>query len=159
MSRYAQGTTVPPSKSQGEIAALLRKHGATKTAVAQEDRAISVFFEIEGHRVRIRFSLPTIGETLSALNKECPRGWWHRSDRERAAIAQRRAEQAERERWRQLLLVIKAKLELVAEGVSTIEREFLADMLLESGQTVGEWLGPKLSGAEPGLPQLPPGEP
>lgn len=44
-----------------------------------------------------------------------------------------------------------------SNGISTIEREFMSDMLLPSGQTVGEWLGPQLDEREmPSL--LPPGE-
>lgn len=47
---------------------------------------------------------------------------------------------AERQRWRALVLVTKAKLELVAEGLSTIQREFLADLVLPDGSTVGKAL-------------------
>ena len=38
-----------------------------------------------------------------------------------------------------MLLVMKAKLEAVREGATTVEREFLADMLMPDGSTVGEW--------------------
>ena len=38
------------------------------------------------------------------------------------------------------MLVTKAKLELVAEGLSTIQREFLADPVLPDGSTVGRAL-------------------
>jgi hypothetical protein len=44
----------------------------------------------------------------------------------------------ERRRWRAMLLVIKAKLEIVATGSSSFEREFLADILLPDGSTVGD---------------------
>jgi hypothetical protein len=47
-------------------------------------------------------------------------------------------EQACRERWRQVVLLLKAKLEAVAIGLSTIEREFLADLYLSDGRTVHE---------------------
>jgi hypothetical protein len=39
-------------------------------------------------------------------------------------------DQAYRERWRWLVLLTKAKLEIVRVGVSTCEREFFADLLL-----------------------------
>lgn len=47
--------------------------------------------------------------------------------------------------WRRLVLVVKAKLDLVADGGSTIEREFLADILLPDGRTVHQALGPQLA--------------
>lgn len=47
-------------------------------------------------------------------------------------------EQACRQRWRALNLVIKAKLEAVESGISTFDNEFLAQIMLPNGQTVGE---------------------
>ena len=44
-----------------------------------------------------------------------------------------------------LLLVIKAKLEAVASGISTIEKEFLADIVMPDGSTVNEWMRPQFA--------------
>ncbi len=49
-------------------------------------------------------------------------------------------DQACRERWRQLVLLVKAKLEAIALGLSTVEREFLADVYLPDGRTVHQAL-------------------
>ena len=54
-------------------------------------------------------------------------------------------EQEERRAWRLVLLLIKAKLEAVREGATTIEREFFADMLLPNGQTVHQAAAPELA--------------
>lgn len=43
-----------------------------------------------------------------------------------------------RRRWRSLALAVKAKLEVVATGISTFESEFLAHIVLSNGATVGE---------------------
>ncbi len=43
--------------------------------------------------------------------------------------------------------VVKAKLEAVEAGISTLEREFLADIVLPSGQTFGAWAAPQLESA------------
>ncbi len=59
----------------------------------------------------------------------------------------RDAEQIEREQWRALLLLVKAKLEFVAGGLSTAEREFLAHVVLPNGSTVGDELAPHLAEA------------
>jgi hypothetical protein len=56
-------------------------------------------------------------------------------------------EQAVRQRWRALALVIKAKLEAVESGIETFEQAFLANILLPDGQTVGQWLVPQVEQA------------
>ena len=53
------------------------------------------------------------------------------------------AYEAECRRRRQALAaVIKAKLGAVEDGISTIEAEFLAYVVLSDGRTIGEWAGP-----------------
>lgn len=53
-------------------------------------------------------------------------------------------EQACRSRWRALYLIVKAKLEAVEAGISTVEREFLYDIVLPDGRTAGEWIAPQI---------------
>ena len=55
--------------------------------------------------------------------------------------------QEERQRWRALLLVMKAKLEAVESGITSFEDEFLAHVVLPDNRTVGQWLGPELEAA------------
>lgn len=64
--------------------------------------------------------------------------------------------QEERQRWRALVLVIKAKLEAVESGITTFENEFLAHIVLPDNRTVGEWLAPQIDSAyeEGGMPKL-----
>jgi hypothetical protein len=52
--------------------------------------------------------------------------------------------QDQRQRWRALSLVIKAKLESVESGIATIEQEFLANIVTPGGQTMAELLVPQL---------------
>ena len=54
-------------------------------------------------------------------------------------------EQACRQRWRALNLVIKAKLEAVESDISTIEDEFMAWTVLPNGLTVGESFGAEIA--------------
>ena len=53
-------------------------------------------------------------------------------------------EQVSRQRARALLLVLKAKLEAVASGVSIFEDEFLANIVLPDGKLVLQHIRPKL---------------
>ena len=45
------------------------------------------------------------------------------------------------------MLVIKAKLEAVTAGISTIETEFLANIVLPDNTTAGEWILPQIDQA------------
>lgn len=56
----------------------------------------------------------------------------------RISVAVPSSEQAARQRWRALLLVIKAKLESVAAGIATFDEAFAADIVMPDGRTVWE---------------------
>ena len=62
----------------------------------------------------------------------------------RAGKTQKDTEQIERQRWRALLLIIKAKFEAIESGVSCFDDEFLAHIVLPAGQTVGQWMAPQI---------------
>lgn len=53
-------------------------------------------------------------------------------------------EQQERQRWRALVLIIKAKLEAVESGITTIEEEFLPHIVTPTGETFGQWAVPQI---------------
>jgi len=54
-------------------------------------------------------------------------------------------DQACRVRWRGVVLLLKGKLEIVRLGISTVEREFMADLVLPNGRTLGLELAGKLA--------------
>lgn len=74
-----------------------------------------------------------------------PQGWGAWTENRRKGWVEAVIVQREREAWRRLLLITKGKLELVADSESSIEREFLADILLPDGSTVHQQLGPRLA--------------
>jgi hypothetical protein len=59
----------------------------------------------------------------------------------------RRAERTCRQRWRALTFVIKAKLEAVEAGISEFESEFLANVVLPDGSSVGDFIRPQIERA------------
>lgn len=137
--RYAEGTSVPVEKSKADIERLLRNHGATGMLTAwDDDRGISVVqFRLEGRMVRMQVLDPDVGEY-----RVSPGGVRRSGEQARSA-----AMREHMRRWRALMLVIKAKLELIEGGGSTAEREFMADLLLPDGSTLGDNIGPKLEAA------------
>jgi hypothetical protein len=108
--RFAEDTKVSVGSSQGEIKDRLKAAGASRIAVFEEPEGSSVAFEIEARQYRISVPLPT----------------------------GKNAQQEERRAWRLMLLLIKAKTEAIREGATTVEREFLADMLMPNGRTLHE---------------------
>jgi hypothetical protein len=147
--RFAEGTDVTVDKSRMELERLVTRHGATGFVYGWDDGIWTIAWRMQGRHIRFRVVSP------SASSMEySPGGRW-RPVRER-----KKAVEAEiRRRWRALLLIVKAKLELIASGDADLETEFLAQMLLPNGSTVGEWIAPQLDQAyESGeMPPLVPG--
>lgn len=140
--KYAADTTVPMEKSRNEIERTLTRYGAESFAYAISGEQAQVGFVIHGRHVRFRIQMPDAEEPRFTTYK-------------RGSVPHRRTESAQtelwekacRQVWRALALVIKAKLEAVAAGITTIEDEFLAHTLLPDGQTFGEWARPQVDEA------------
>lgn len=139
MSRFAEGTTVSVEKSRAEIETILNRYGATSFAsMISADRAMIVF-EAKGRRIAFDLPLPNRAEKRFAHDK---RG----RQFDQARIYQN-WEQACRQRWRALALVIKAKLEAVETGITTFEDEFLAHIMMPDGLTVAQHVRPRIAKA------------
>jgi hypothetical protein len=135
--RYASSTSVSTEKSKGEIERTIKRYGAAGHMFAEKPDAALIEFQMSGKR--IRFILP-----LPDRNAFARDGRGARRSTDRQLIAW---EQACRQRWRALALVIKAKLEAVESKITTLEQEFMAHIVLPGGQTVGQaWL-PKVDEA------------
>ena len=118
---YARNTTVSAMRTRNEIEETLERYGADGFAYATQGNRATVIFAMENRRIRFVLELPD-PEEFRYTN--------HSPPRERSARAQQEAhDQACRQRWRALLLVIKAKLEAVSAGISTLEAEFLANIV------------------------------
>lgn len=156
---YAKGTTVPASKSEFEIKYLLKRAGAEQVGTFEDGihhRAV-VLFRLEGLSIALPVPLPTPDD----------RKFTHTPSTKVKRTPEKAYEEYEREvlrRWRVLLMLVKAKLETIELGMSTIQREFLPDVMLPGGGTVEQWLGPSIEekylecGAPTIMPALPPPE-
>lgn len=150
MNRYAQKTNVSVEKSKFELDKLLGAHGATRRGVMADDTAGSavVAFCLDGRPIRIEVTLPT-AESLEAdaLNGRPPRGWKSWTDHKRQSWCKKEAVQQRKQRWRALVLLTKAKLETISDGLSTVEGEFLAHLVMPSGKRLLEEATPALVAA------------
>lgn len=163
-NRYAQGTSVPMERSRIEAEKTLMRYGATGFAYAWEQRDEPYPHPADCPTCKGTRVDPS-GRSCSRLPYSAPK----RITREVVVVAFKmatrqvrlevpmphecelgskgRAEAATRQRWRALVLVLKAKLEAVASGISTLEHEFLANIVMDDGQTVGQAILPRLSDA------------
>lgn len=137
MTKYASETTVSPEKSRHEIETILKRYGASHYGYMSSPETSAIAFQAKERRLRFTLPMPKRAE----LNTD-KRGHW----RAEGAI-DKAWEQAIRQRWRALALVIKAKLEAVETGVSTFEEEFMANIVLPSGQTMAEYALPQIAQA------------
>jgi len=141
---YAKGTSVSISKTRIELETLLVRAGATRIVSGLMPSGAGIMFDLRDRRIRIDLPLPAKDEKRFVFKPNTT--YWKRS----AADAEKAWEQACRERWRGLLLVLKAKLEAVESGIVTFEREWLAHIVLPDGRTVAECVGPQIAAAYEG---------
>ncbi len=137
MSKYAAQTNVSSELSRLEIEKTLIRYGAEGFAYATTQGRAIIGFSMNERQIKFILPLPTLSEF-----RLTPTG------RTRTENSQYEAwEQACRQRWRALNLVIKAKLEAVECGISVFEDEFMANIVLPGGQTVSDFMKPQIEQA------------
>ena len=146
MARYAAGTEVSVERSGNEIEGILRRYKCQAFSYSYADlkerRVEEITFVAKTRKIRFRLELPV--ETDKQFKRRTVRGQIVAND---AGRAFRLWEQACREKWRALVLCIKAKLEAVDAGITHFGHEFMAQMVdVETGKTIGELFEPWFAG-------------
>lgn len=139
---YASGTNVSQNRSREELQSLLERRGCQEFGYFSKAGGAQQIVGFKIGDVPVQFSLPMPSQD-DRLFWFGPKGGRKRT-KEQATKAW---EQACRARWRACVLVVKAKLEAVDCGISTLEEEFLAWIRTAGGSTVYEVLRPKLEAA------------
>ena len=138
MSRYAQNTDVSSSKSRNEIEKTLMRYKADQFMYGWKDGAAVVGFRMNRLMIRFVLSMPDKADRRFTHTK-------NKGMRRSEDAVEREYEQAVRQRWRALALVIKAKLEAVESGISMFEEEFRANIVLPDNQTVSDFMLPQIA--------------
>lgn len=138
MSRYASTTSVAAEKSRSEIESTLTRYGADAFGYQMDGRDARIAFRMKGRHYRFSLTMP---------DPKHQRFTHHSRGMRTADAAHAAWEQETRSLWRALLLVIKAKLEAVEVGITTLEDEFMAAMVLPDRQTISEWIRPQIEEA------------
>jgi len=135
--KYAANTNVASDLSRLEIERTLIKYGAGQFAYATDANRAMIAFTLNGKQIRFLLPLPERNDFRLT-----------ETGRQRTGNSQQDAwEQACRQRWRALNLVIKAKLEAFECGISVFEDEFMANIVLPGGRTVSQLMLPQIEQA------------
>lgn len=142
MSKFAADTKVSVAASKAEIERIVERYGASGFMSAWSSDSAVIAFAMENRQVRFRLEMPKkeAREFNVYMRGSVP------YQREESA-AYKLWEQACRQRWRALALVVKAKLEAVECNISTFEDEFMANIVMPNGRTVSEEIRPAIARA------------
>lgn len=140
MATYAKDTSVSSELSRIEIEKTLIRYGAKGFAYATNEGQAMIAFKLENRQVRAILPLPDINADEF---KYTPTRHTERTQKAQYDTW----EQECRSRWRALNIVIKAKLAAIEVGISTFDREFMSDIMLPSGSTVGDFMQPQIEKA------------
>ncbi|GAB3273614.1 hypothetical protein GCM10027449_11200 [Sinomonas notoginsengisoli] len=121
-TNYVRGASLSCAALQADIQAMLAEAAAQDILLGPGNGA-SVAFSHGGRRFRI-------------AARASGRAHDHGS-----------AQEAARHRWRQLALLLRAKLEAVDSGIVTFDQEFLGCMVLPGGGTVFQAAAPGIAAA------------
>lgn len=138
MANYASNTSVSVAASKAEIERIVERYGAGQFMSAWSADQAVIAFVMEGRQVRFKLTMPSKAEK---------RFTHHSRGARTPEAALKEWEQACRQRWRALALLVKAKLEAVESGIAIFEDEFLADIVMPNGRTVGEEARPLIAQA------------
>ncbi len=136
MSRYAANTEVSSGKSRDEIERTLMRYGADQFAYGWDGDRAMIQFRAHDRLIRFVLEMP---DRLDPDFQLTPTGKTRHPD-----TVAKEWEKATRQRWRALALVVKAKLEAVESGISEFEHEFMANIVLPDGTTVGDFMTPQI---------------
>jgi hypothetical protein len=112
--------------------------GASDFRIASEHGKAAVAFRSGEHRFRLVLPNPGAADPLATGGHD-PLQPASRGQESKTAL------DATRQSWRQLSLLIRAKLEAVSAGIVTFDEEFLAYMLMPGGRTVFQAASPAIA--------------
>lgn len=144
---YADETKVSVERSTMELVAILKRYGATQTAIidSTDPPASCVMFRYRERPFRLSVPVPPIEEFIY--------------DKRRVRRSPKSRDNAwsteQRRRWRVMVLLVKAQLEAVDCGLLPFEAAMAHALLLPDGRTAGEAVVADLDGFLAGGGRLP----
>ncbi len=140
MTRYASTTAVSSNKSRDEIERTLTRYGADGFMYGWIDQIATVAFRMNNRHVKFVLPMPDRNDREFT---HTPAQQLERHPDQIEVVY----EQAVRQCWRALALIIKAKLEAVESGITEFDEEFRAHILWPDGKRVGDHMKPQIIAA------------
>lgn len=137
MGQFAKDTNVAPEQTLMDIRRVLTRYKATGFGIVEDNTRVGVSFDMQGRRVRFIVPLP---DRAAKEWQYTVSGKGYRAGQ----FNEKKYEQGIRQRWRALLLTIKAKLESVESKIETFEEAFMAHLVLPDGRTMSEIALPQI---------------
>ena len=141
MGKYAEKTEVSPMRSLDEIDRMLTRYEADQFFGGRDNEKRCIYVTFRKARRQVRFTVPLPDPDDDDFQKV------DRYSHKLLGFSQEKYDQAVRQRWRALTLVIKAKLESIESGIEDFETAFMGQLVLPNNQTVGEWMTPQIERA------------
>lgn len=143
MTRYAAQTNVSSDNSIMEIRHTLARYGAGAFMFAEDSDARKAVVSFKVKDKFFKLALPLPDRKARDITHTPSRGQLRSIEAQESAY-----EQAVRQRWRAIALLIKALLEANEAGLEAVVDMILqALILLPDGQTVGEFMQPQIERA------------
>jgi len=117
MARYAKNTSVPIARSKQKIEELLVSYGIEESFWGRSPRGDGVGWKYKGKVYKKNVPMPSKDDKT-----------------------EKQYEQEMRQRWRILYMTLKMKFEEIEAGVESFEDQFLAQLCLSDGSTVGDFM-------------------
>jgi hypothetical protein len=133
MSRFATNTDVPVERSRSEIEGTLRRYGCDDIVVGQSVRTRRAFVQFFYRKLHLEVSI-TLPDAAAERFRLTPSKRRRRTERDATAEWEKEC----RQQWRILLLLLKAQLEAVENGIMQPWEAFLPWLCLPDGDTVGK---------------------
>lgn len=139
---FARGTEVAVERSKEEAKRLVIKYGATGYMVMDGSHFASICFNLHSRNVKIDIPIPDMQDREFTHYKANTKAETYKE--RTPEVAYKKWEGACRQKWRVLILLLKANLEAVENGAVKFDEAFMPYFMLADGQTVAEKFAPTI---------------
>lgn len=136
-SRYAKRTTVSVSKSVDELKKLVRIYGGSNFAYVESEEMAAIAFKISNRSIKFKLD----------FRSQNDRRYTHTESKGKERTQKAAYELWEldcRQKWRVLVLLVKATFEAVYTDLMDFDAAFMSAIVTNSGKTIAEQILPQL---------------
>lgn len=137
MTRYARDTTVSTERSIGELKKIVQNYGGGDFAYIEKTDLAMVAFKINERTLQFKIDLPAKDDRKYTHTEA-------RGNERPQSDAHRLWEKDCRQKWRVLVLLVKATFEAIDNGLMSFDQAFMSSIVLNNGHTLSDTFLPQL---------------